>query len=287
MVRVLLKQPRCGARSGAPFVLRGFAIVIVVIVLLAISVAPAEAQVEGAFVVDAPQMVKLSENWLEQRIFGNRQGDGARARAETALDLEVALIEQIGNLTEAQKDKLELAGLGDIHRFFNRVEVLRRSAPTGQMPMQQYQELMQKAQPLQRRFGAGLHGNGSLFHMTVQSTLDEHQLETFRRIDGQRRRKQYEAIVRATVAQIDQAVPLTSDQRTRLIELVLTETDPPETYVASQYQYHVVLLNMSKFPEEDLRSIFLENEWQVIQRLLQHGRLIENQLRQAQDADDE
>src|SRR5690606_12588529 len=102
--------------------------------------------------------------------------------------------------------------------------------------MQRYQELMQEVQPLQRRFAAGLHGSGSLFHKTVQSTLDERQIETFRRIDEQRRRKQYEAIVRATVAQIDQAVPLTADQRTRLIDLVLTETDPPVTYGLSQYQ---------------------------------------------------
>lgn len=255
------------------------------LILLRALAAPAHAQF--ADVAVEVRMINIDENQLEQIVFSNRHGQSALARAQRSLDLQVALVERIGSLSDGQKEKLELAGLGDIHRFFGRFETLRRNTPTGQITMDQYQKMWQEAQPLQKRFQAGLHGIGSLFYRTLQNTLDEDQLSTFQKIDTERRRQAYEAIVRATVAQIDRAVPLTSKQRSQLTHLVLTETSPPGTWGESHYQYHVVLLNMSKLPEEKLRPIFLENEWKAIEAMLRQGRSVEAQLRQAQELDDE
>lgn len=255
------------------------------IVLLA-SAAPAQGQIVLE-AVGGVQMIRISENQLEQIVFGSRQGQSGRARAQTSLELQVGLVERIGNLSADQKEKLELSGLGDIHRFFDQFETLRRKSPTGQITMEQYQKMRQEAQPLQARFRAGLHGSGSLFQKTLRNTLDESQISAFQEIDAERRRREYAAIVRATLAQIDRAVPLTSDQRSRLTELVLTRTEPPEFYGESHYQYYVVLLNISKLPEEELRPIFLENEWKVVDALLRQGRIAEAHLRQAQEFDDD
>jgi hypothetical protein len=233
------------------------------------------------------RMINVDENQLEQIVFSNQHGQSGRGRAQRSLESQVALVERIGNLSDEQKTKLELAGLGDIHRFFSLFETLRRNTPTGQVTMDQYQKMWQEAQPLQRRYQAGLHGRGSLFQKTLWNTLDKSQLSTFQKIDAERRRREYGAIVRATVAQIDRAVPLTADQRARLIDLVLTRTEPPEIWGQSYYQYHVVLLNMSKLPEEELKPIFLGNEWKVVEAMLRQGQFVEAQLREAQEFDDE
>lgn len=254
------------------------------IVLLAIA-APAQGQVVE--VLGDVQMVRISENQLEQMVFGTRQGQSGLARAQTSLELQIAVVERIGNLSDEQKEKLELAGLGDLHRFFSRFETLNRDTPTGQITMEQYQKMWQQAQPLQTRFRAGLHGRGSLFQKTLRNALSDEQISKFQKIDADRRRREYAAIVRATVAQIERAVPLTADQRTRLIELVLTRTEPPEVYGESHYQYYVVLLNMSKLPEEELRPIFLDNEWKLMDAILRRGQIAEAQLRQAQELNDE
>ena len=253
-------------------------------VLLLATAAPAPGQFQAVIEV---QMINIDENQLEQIVFSNRHGQSAVARAQTSLDLQLSLVERIGNLSDEQKEKLELAGLGDIHRFFSRFETLRRNTPTGQITMDQYQKMWQEAQPLQKRFQAGLHGRASLFEKTLRNTLDESQLSTFQKIDAERRRRQYAAIVRATIAQIDRAVPLTADQRTRLTDLVLTRTEPPEIWGESYHQYHVVLMHMSKLPDEELKPIFLENEWKAVEAILRQGQFVEAQLRQAQELDDE
>ena len=74
---------------------------------------------------------------------------------------------------------------------------------------------------------------------------------------------------------IEQKVPLTADQRKRLIDVTMTETKPEagEGY----YKYYAVLLQMSKIPEDRIKPIFAADEWPAFQNLMRQGRMAQGQ----------
>jgi hypothetical protein len=262
--------------------------VLVMVAMIVSSLSSAVAQFDVRLAIDN-RMVNIGENQIEQAIFRNsrsRTGQGLE-QAINRLELQLDLVELIGDVSDEQRETLELAGWGDIQRFFDRVELLKRSTPTGQVPMEEYQQLWQKVRPLHARFNKGLHGPGSLFRKTLRTTLTEEQGERFEQLERDRHRRHYDAIVRAAVASIEGAIPLTSRQRTQLIELITEKTDPPESYGQSYNQFRVIIWKMSQIPEEELKPIFLENEWKVMQALLQQGRFVEQQIQQLDELEDE
>jgi len=244
-------------------------------------------------VVEDFNMIQISEQQVAHWVFGNRivmQGRTVQTPAGTigeGLALELDLVEAAAPLSEPQRRKLELAGRGDVDRFMDRYEAFAAGCPHGAVSQDKYLELNQQAQPLAARFRAGLHGEGSLFRKVLRSALDAEQLARFDSLQAERGRKRYEAAVKATVAMIDQKVPLTAAQRERLIEVTLRETTPPETPVEGSYKYYVVLLQMSKVPEDRLKPIFEEGEWRAVRVLLQQGRVAEGQIRRLDGAFDE
>jgi hypothetical protein len=251
--------------------------------LFALSTAQAQVAV-AAELVDGEARFQMNEQQLVQWVFGNMRGKDYRAQTEQALRVQVEFIATIGTLSPPQRDKLELAGRGDIHRFFDRFETLQRDCPTGMIRQQEWQDIWQKVQPLQMRYQAGLHGRGSLLRKTVRSALDDEQFAAYQAMEAERHRRHYHSLLKATVAMIEQKIPLTIEQRTRLIDLVMEKTEPLGHYGQSYYQYHAILLQMSKIPEQDLKPIFLANEWKVMQGLLQQGRGMEHMIRQMQEA---
>src|SRR6056297_2230411 len=58
----------------------------------------------------------------------NRLGDSSSARVslQARIDLELQRLERAVSLTEPQKSKIRLAGMGDIKRFFDRVKRARQ-----------------------------------------------------------------------------------------------------------------------------------------------------------------
>ena len=54
------------------------------------------------------------------------EGRAARARLDANLGLRIDDLDRACSITEVQKKKLKLAGLGDIKRYYDRVEDLKR-----------------------------------------------------------------------------------------------------------------------------------------------------------------
>ncbi|MGD9854599.1 MAG: hypothetical protein AB7U20_06560 [Planctomycetaceae bacterium] len=224
-------------------------------------------------------MIQLTKENLIQNVFRNQQSvDGARRNAVNALDVQVDFVALIGSLSSEQRAKLELAGQGDIHRFFDDFDSYLRSAPTGQITMQQWNDVWQGLQPLQSRYSAGLHGPGSLFRKTIPSVLDEHQRTAYQDLEKERSRRHYLALIKATLSVIDGQIPLTTAQREQITRAVMEKTKPPRTFGQSYYQYYIVLYLMSGI-EDDLQPLFEENEWPLMQKILQQGRQYEHMLR--------
>lgn len=215
---------------------------------------------------------RLNPQTLTAWVFNNTQGQNERQRLVDALETQIDFLETIGTLRDEQRQKLELAGRGDIHRFWTRYELLRRECPTGMITRDEYMQFRQKTLPLQLRYRDGLFGPTSLYRKTIRSVLDTDQLAEFETLERERDRKHYQALVKATVAMLDQKLALTVDQRTRLTKLVLEKTEPPTTYGQGSSQLYIVLWQMSQIPESDLKPLFLDDEWLVLKAVFQNAR---------------
>lgn len=251
----------------------------------------AEEAEEAVEVVNQANMIHLSPEQAAHWVFGNQiliQGGAVQSYRGTISDglkLELDLIETVAPLADPQRKKLELAGLGDIDRFMDAFEAFARECPGGAVTQTRYIELNQKAQPLARRYRAGLHKQGSLFRKVLRSTLDGDQLERVDALQAERDRKRYQALVKATVAMIDQKIPLTADQRTRLIDVTMSETEPLHVTIESHYKYFAVLFQMSEIPQQQIKPIFQDNEWPAVQAVLRQGQMARGMIIRAQDAD--
>lgn len=247
--------------------------------------AVAQAQQRQVQVVQERRF-QINEQTLASWVFNDSRAPNDQGWLERSLETRIDFLETIGTLRDEQRRKLELAGRGDIHRFWTRYELLRRECPTGMITQDEYMQFRQKALPLQLRYRDGLFGATSLFRKTIRSVLDADQLAEFETLERERDRKHYQALVKATVATLDQKLALTEDQRTRLTKLVLEKTEPPTTYGQGAYQLYIVLWQMSQIPESDLKPLFLDDEWRVVQALFQQARVTAgDQRRVKRDAD--
>jgi hypothetical protein len=265
--------------------------------LLTVLAAPAGAQMRGVkkavaappVAVDAdedevvdvgvpqPVFVFADENfdqWLYQDMHNSA---GARSRLDAQLLMRLDDLEQSCALTEAQRQKLQLAGRGDIHRLFDRIEELRRKFQTVKSDQNRIGEILQAMQPLQLAMRSGLFGEASLFAKTVRGTLTTDQVERVETADRERRAFRYRVVVAAVVARLDDEVALRAAQRRELERVLFELTRPPANF--SQYDPMVVLAQASRLPEEKLKPLFDGPQWKTFRKQLDQARGIEEFLK--------
>jgi hypothetical protein len=234
--------------------------------------------------------IQVSEEMLVSWVFNNARHSNlrqARQELDQVREMRLDLIETACELTPQQRRKLELAASGDVHRFFNEYENLRRTMPTGNVSQEEYQKLWQRVQPLRQKFTAGLHARDSLFVRSIPYVLDESQRSRYEEFEGLRRARRFESLVKGTIAMIESEIPLTENQRERLLKRVLAEEPPRRIDSQSYYQNYLVLIKMSKIPQEELKPIFLENEWAAFRQLLMNAARYEQMLRNEGLLDDD
>ena len=76
----------------------------------------------------------------------------------------------------AQKNKLQLAGRGDMKRFLDRVEEKRSLYKGLKVDQIKIGEIYQQIQPLKSTLSSGLFGEGSIFFKSIGMTLTAEQL---------------------------------------------------------------------------------------------------------------
>ena len=69
-------------------------------------------------------------------------------------------------------------------------------------------------------FHHGLFGDASLFRKTLRHTIDEEQAARYAAVDQERRAYRHRASIELAVAMIEQALPLTDEQRRTFVDLV-------------------------------------------------------------------
>jgi hypothetical protein len=211
-------------------------------------------------------MFELDESNFTQWVFGNvggRMGSG-KDQLESMLLMNLSEIDRACKLTQDQKNKLLLAGHGDIKHFFDRVAEAKQVFDQLRHDQNNIQAIFQETQPLAASLRAGLFGPDSIFSKTISSTLEPQQADHFRQVQLDKQQFYHRSNVIFTVIRLDQAVGFTDDQRKKMIELVMQETKP-SLRSAGQYDATVLIYKISKIPEAKIRPIFDEPRWKALQ----------------------
>jgi len=243
-------------------------------IILAIAVAnnPARAQdgeepdSEVEPLARPARRVIVHDRQLDQQIFQGESIESARARLNMILQGRVRWLDRQYRLTDAQKDKLILAGQGDIKRAFDAVDELRRKFELGKSERAGVIECFEEAQRIHSALEGGIFGPKSLLTKTIGTTITEDQKAYSDHLLTQYRSSQFGSAISAAVMQLDRLLNLTRDQYQRLKELLLSEVRPPWQWGESSYGY--IMYQLSRVPEEKLRPIFRDTQWKFLHELL-------------------
>jgi|GEM_PF-4079167 len=235
------------------------------------------------FDLDVPQngqqiRAQFTDENLEQWIFNNLgSAKKANQKLNSQLNVQVDAIAIACEVTPAQREKLLLAGRGDIYRFFDQVDIVRAKFQKIKHDQNKVNQIFTDIQPLQLTLTTGLFGEDSFFKKVTKKTLNEEQWAKADQIDQERRRFRFQAKVDLVVMSFTDTLALRAGQREELARLLL-ETPTPKRF--GQYDTYVVLYNTSKIPPEKLKKILDPPQWRALDKQLDNVRGLEAFLRQ-------
>jgi hypothetical protein len=217
---------------------------------------PAEPQVNGQF--------EVAEVNFDQWVFqGAGNADAGRKRISSWLTLKLNEVDRACGLSDEQKQKLTLAAGGDVKRFFDEVEVVRKKFMAVRKDQNAFGQIWQDIQPLQAKLATGLFGDRSLFAKTLHKTLAPEQVAKYDAIQEERRGFRYRAAIEVSLVTLENTVPLSSDQRERLIKIMIDETQPPDAFGQQDQQY--VMYALANVPKEHVKSLLDERQWKLLE----------------------
>jgi hypothetical protein len=256
-------------------VLRIWLTPVALLVAIAASSAQARAQVGEEVEVGAPagagvplvRRAFMTDQQFDQQIFGRTESiEDYRARLNQTLGARLRQLDRQYHLTDAQKDKLFLAGQGDIKRAVDRIEELRRKFQQARYERIALIECLQEARRLRSELGTVTLGIDSLLTKTMATTITHDQKA---RADDLLREYLSGTIERATIEAAARLVPvldLSPAQHRRFERLLLSEIRPPRRFGGSTYAY--VMYQLSRLPEAKVRPIFGDSQWKFLHDLL-------------------
>jgi hypothetical protein len=228
------------------------------------------------------------ERWVFQQ-YGN--ASRTRQRLESRLATHVLLdIDRTCRLTDAQMTKLHLAGRGDIKRFFDRYETVKRKLQSMNNDGPMISDALQRVSALQMSLQAGLFHEDSLLVKSLPNTLTQDQFARYVAMARARRATRHRESVLDAVAMLklgfersvttlERTIVLRDEQRQALITLMTHETKPSRR--PGPYDSQVLLLQLARLPEEKLKRLFDEDQWQIVNQQLIGYRHLEPMLERA------
>lgn len=217
-----------------------------------------------------PNLQNIHAN-IDGWIYGNRRGGGNSGpqMLESLLKIKADEVGREASLSEIQKQKLLLAGEGDIRRFVDRVDEVKAKYETTELHDGFWNQVFRDVRPLQASMRSGLFGSGSLFAKTLNRALAPDQAQRYERAEEERTAFQHRARIEMTVMRLDRYLALRESQRQQLARLLLENTRPlPPIDQVFDNQYFG-LAQMSRLPEESLKPLFDAQQWRDLQRLFE------------------
>jgi hypothetical protein len=136
---------------------------------------PRDADPDGARPEPAP--IIPAEDSFDDWAFGGKDGEKRfRGQLDKLLQRKLHEVEQVFQLSQAQRRKLQLAGRGDIQRLLDMVEDARREFQLARSNLRRLTELQKDLRLVELRVSDGLFEIGSLFAKTLRKMNGEKQL---------------------------------------------------------------------------------------------------------------
>ncbi len=229
--------------------------------------AEAEEQEKPAPVLDAMgvRAVQISDWQVDRWIFAkDGDVDSARMLTESRLKSRIGYIDHLCGLSLDQRKKLEVAGRGDIKRFFDRAREKRNQIHRNEMHQAELIEAITEVKRMGGDYRSTIFNDRSMFGKILGMTLDREQADLYRRKRDNARLSRHQSRVEWVAQTVQKSLSLSDGQRVRLLSVLLEETRPPQRFGPSDY--YGIMYQASRLPETRLRPIFAESEWRGLQR---------------------
>lgn len=248
---------------------------------------PDAAEVVAAEVVDVEiggEFV-INQEMLESIIF---QPDATEAeamkRVRESFKKELDDLCQRYSLTSDQREKLALAGEGDLKRFLDRVRQSRQ-----QLKQAEEKKELQQPNAQQVHYDAafklyadrrrGLFSSGSLFAKSRERTFSAEQLARFNADQAAEARRVTEVYVQLYIVLLQREIPLLAAQREQLRKVILENIPPLSQEDESAVGF--VAYKASLIDPQLLRPLLDDEQWEKLQKYFEHAKenhwMLENQ----------
>ncbi|MSR60171.1 MAG: hypothetical protein EXS05_21450 [Planctomycetaceae bacterium] len=113
-------------------------------------------------------------------VFGNGSNAvAARRQLDLLLRRKLNTVNSICRLTDSQKQKLQLAGRGDMKRLLDRLEEIGPQFQLAGNDQNKFKALVDEARLLQRSLNPAIHDDKSLFVKSLRATLKDYQFARY------------------------------------------------------------------------------------------------------------
>jgi hypothetical protein len=216
-------------------------------------------------------VVALNHNrgdWFESWVFGGMSIENARKRLENAGSQRIQLVKQQCELTDAQVTKLELAKRGDIVRFLQDVQAVRKKVGDKAPDRGNMNEFGKLIAPIQAQWNTGLVTPQSLFVSVLQNILTDDQKSKLRDEEARRVEERNRVHAMSMIKMIEHSVPLNDKQRKSLLDLVVEQTK--KVRVDSHLQQYISIQAATKLSDESLATVLDASQLKSFRQLQEH-----------------
>lgn len=197
-----------------------------------------------------------SRDILAMYLFNGADEATFRRRLEQSTQLRIDRIAEVVGLDEAQRAKLELANHGDLCRFYREIDQVRQKVK-GLDPQNNddLQTAWRHLGPVQQRLSKGIIDENSLSERILRNLLNDDQKAQYQAFRRERQTAQFRAIVRISIAELEQSVPLTEKQRGGLIKLLDERILRENKFASQQMKAYYGYFLMSQLSDDQLAEL--------------------------------
>lgn len=215
-------------------------------------------------------------NWYFNQFGGS--ADRARQQFDSTLTLQIDAIDRAAHLSAEQKAKLRMIGHGEIKRVFDNFEQAKARFNELDNDTQKLAEVLQEFGSPQQQ--GGPFGETSVFFKSMRHTLNAEQWKQLDAVERERRAYRHRAQIELAVGMLDQTMPLRDEQRRAFLDLLARKTKPARSF-QGVYDYYVLMYQIGQIPETEVKPIFSETQWKVLQQQIDQYRQILPNLRRS------
>ena len=197
--------------------------------------------------------------------------EAVRDHLESRLIRVIDQVDQMYDLTPEQERKLELAGRGDIKRFFDRLAAMKKLFDRPEEDRVDDRVNRGDIQSLRQEFQRNYFEDDSLFSKTLKRMLTSEQHTRYEERD---RVASYRTRVHWVLFPLDRELRLSRKQHQRLLDAIVKGTRPLEKY--GELDDDAILLQASRLPEAQLRPIFDDAQWRRLKERFDQAKRMEN-----------